>query len=391
MSEIKYADRIATLPTSIFSVMSKMAVDYNAVNLGQGFPDFDGPAWIMEEAFNAMKSGKNQYAPSVGIFSLRSILADTYKKYYGLNWNPDTEITITAGATEALYSAITSTVNPGDEVIMFEPFYDAHQADVILAGGTPVYITLQKPDKYYDSFHFDFGELEKKVSKKTKMLILNNPNNPTGKVFTIDELKFIAKLAAKYDFLVLSDEVYEFLTFDGIKHIPIATLPGMQDRTITISSTGKTFGMTGWKIGYAFARPDITAAINKVHQWTTFAVNTPGQHAMAYAFTRLDEYLPDFRRLYEAKRDFMFDKLKTSPFRAHLPKGSYFMMADIPSAKFSDDIEAATRLVKVYGVATIPPSVFYSDSQEGKSMLRLCFAKKDETLAAGMEKLVKAE
>lgn len=387
MVEYIFAERIATIPTSIFSVMSKMAVDYNAVNLGQGFPDFDGPRWIMEEAFQAMKTGKNQYAPSIGIFSLRSILAETYKNHYNLNWDPDKEITITAGATEALYCAITSIVNPGDEVIMFEPFYDSHQADVVLAGGVPVYVTLHKPDNYHDNFYFDFAELEKKISKKTKMLILNNPNNPTGKVFTVDELKFISKLATKYDFLVLSDEVYEFLTFDGIKHIPIATLPGMQERTITISSTGKTFGMTGWKIGYAFAKPEITAAINKVHQWTTFAVNTPGQHAMAYAFSRLDEYLPDFRRLYESKRDYAFNQLAGSSFKAHLPKGSYFMMVDLPTAKFADDIEAAILLVKNYGVATIPPSVFYSESAEGKTMLRLCFAKKDETLKSGIERL----
>ncbi len=387
MENERFASRIASMPTSIFSVMSKMAVDYNAVNLGQGFPDFDGPLWIMEEAFKAMKSGKNQYAPSIGIFSLRRTLAETYKKIYGLNWDPDREITVTAGATEALYSTITAIVNPGDEVIMFEPFYDAHQADVLLAGGTPVYVTLKKPDNYHDGFHFDFLELEKKVTPKTKLLILNNPDNPTGKVFSIDELMFIARLAIKYDFLVLSDEVYEFLTFDDIKHIPIATIQGMQERTITVSSTGKTFGMTGWKIGYAFARPEITAAINKIHQWTTFAVNTPGQHAMAYAFTQLDDYLPDFRKTYEAKRDFMLSELKKTPFKPHVPKGSYFLMADIPSGRFTDDIDTATQLVKNYGVATIPPSVFYGVADEGKTMLRFCFAKTDATLKAGMDRL----
>lgn len=378
------ANRIKGMGTSIFSTMSRLVFENQAVNLGQGFPDFDGPLWLMEEAFKAMKEGKNQYAPTQGILSLRKAISEMQKYYYGLEWNPESEITITAGATEALYSTFNALVNEGDEVIMFEPFYDSYQADVILAGGIPKFVTLKKPD-----FHFDFDELEKLISNKTKIIVINTPHNPTGKVYTIDELSFIAQLAIKHDLLVFSDEVYEFLTFDNAKHIPIATLPGMKDRTITISSAGKTFSMTGWKIGWAIACENLTIAIRKVHQWTTFAVNTPGQHAIAHAFSRLDDYLPGFRKEYLERRDLLLKELETTSFASHIPKGSYFMMVDIPESANLNDEEIAIELVKNYKIATIPPSVFYGKSDEGKTMLRLCFAKSNVTLIAGAENLRK--
>jgi len=376
------ADRIKSMPTSIFSTMSKLAVEYNAVNLGQGFPDFSGPDWLMDEAYKAMKDGKNQYAPSNGIRSLRKTLSDVAKKYYSLDWNEDTEITITAGATEALYSTITALINPGDEVILFEPFYDSYQADVILAGGIPKYVTLKKPD-----FCFTPEELEQAITEKTKVIIFNNPHNPTGKVFNKNEIEAIAQVAKKNNLLVISDEVYEFLLFDDAVHIPMATLPGMKERTITISSSGKTFGMTGWKIGFAYAVPELTKAIQKVHQWTTFAVNTPGQHAMAYAFSQLDSYLPEFKSLYQRKRDLIYKLILETKFKPHKPRGSYFMMVDIPENTNKNDIEVATELVMNFAIATIPPSVFYSKSDEGKSMLRLCFAKNESTLISGAGKL----
>jgi N-succinyldiaminopimelate aminotransferase len=372
----KFAGRIESMPTSIFATMSKKAVEFNAVNLGQGFPDFDGPEWIKEKAFEAMQQGKNQYAPSPGILSLRQNLAANYKSLYDIEYNPHSEIIVTAGATEALYSTITALIEKGDEVIIFEPFYDAYQANVILAGGTPVYVTLKKPN-----FAYDKEELAKAITPRTKMIIVNNPHNPTGRVFELEELQFIADLAKKHDLFVLSDEVYEFLTFDGAKHIPMASLDGMRDRTISISSTGKTFGLTGWKIGYCASSQEIIKAIQSVHQWVTFAVNTPGQHAMAYAFTQLDSYLPDFRALYEKKMDLLYEAIKDSCFTPYKPKGSYFMMVDIPEGM--NDVDIALELVEKYKVAVIPPSVFYVNSDEGKTMLRLCFAKQDETLAAG--------
>ncbi len=378
------AKRIEGMGTSIFATMSRLAFENKAVNLGQGYPDFDGPEWLMEAAFKAMKEGKNQYAPTQGILSLREAIAGMQKKYFGLDWDTEKEITITAGATEALFSTILSLINEGDEVIMFEPFYDAYQADVILAGGIPKYVTLRKPD-----FSFDFEELEKAITSKTKMLIINTPHNPTGKVFCYEELDFIARMARENNLLIVSDEVYEFLTFDNAKHIPIATLPGMKERTITISSAGKTFSMTGWKIGWAIASEKLTETIRKVHQWTTFAVNTPGQHAIAYAFSRLEEYLPGFRNEYLHRRDLLLNELNTTPFMAHVPKGSYFMMVDIPEAAKMNDEECAIELVKKYKIATIPPSLFYGKSDEGKTMLRRCFAKSDETLIKGAENLRK--
>ena len=376
--------RIANMPTSIFSTMSMLANEHQGVNLGQGFPDFDGPRWIMDECYEAMKSGKNQYAPSAGIFSLRKSISDVYAKYYNHDVDPLDEVTITAGATEALFSTIVALIEPGDEVVMFEPFYDAHQANVVVAGGTPKYVTLHKPD-----FSFDAAELQAAITDKTKMLIINNPHNPSGKVFSLAELQTIADIAIKNDILVLSDEVYEFLTFDDAKHIPMATLPGMQERTITISSTGKTFGMTGWKIGYTVAPKPITDAIRSIHQWTTFAVNTPAQHAMAHAFKNLDTYLPEFRQLYLGKRNLMIQELSKTQFKPFVPLGSYFMFVEIPTINGEDDMECATSLVKRCKVATIPPSVFYGNSDEGKSMLRLCFAKQDSTIIDGIANMAK--
>lgn len=383
MARIFNANRIASMTTSIFASMSKLAYEYKATNLGQGFPDFDGPNWIMDAAYEAMKTGKNQYAPSPGIHSLKLAVQNYHKKYYDLEWSTD-EIIVTAGATEALFSTIMAFIEPGDEVIIFEPFYDSYLADITLAGGTPIAVTLHKPD-----FSFDYDELAKAITDRTKMIIVNTPHNPTGKLFTKEELEYIASLAIKHDLLVLTDEVYEFLTFDGAKHIPMASIEGMKKRTITISSTGKTFGMTGWKIGYAIATEQLATAVQKVHQWTTFAVNTPAQHAMAYAFSRLEEYLPEFRKLYTEKRDLIFNELQKTKFKAFKPKGSYFIMVELPQNVFQDDVDAATRLVKEFGIATIPPSVFYIKSEEGKTMLRLCFAKQNETIIEGIQKLAK--
>ncbi len=375
------AKKLSGIPESIFSTMSRLAFEYKATNLGQGFPDFDGPKWLPDMAYKAMKEGKNQYAPSQGIMSMKQNIAEIEKQYYGLEWNPMTEITVTAGATEGLYCAIHAFIEPGDEVVMFEPFYDAYQADVILAGGVPKYVTLKKPD-----FTFDVEDIKNAISNKTKMIIVNTPHNPTGKMYSKEELEIISKIAIENDLLVLSDEVYEFLTYGEKKHIPTASIQGMKDRTITISSTGKTFGMTGWKIGYICASPEITEAIRGVHQWTTFAVNTPGQHAMAYGFSQMQSYLPSFQKEYKSKRDLMLEELDKTQFKAHAAYGSYFIMVDVPDT-FVDDVDCATKLVKDFGVATIPPSIFYGKSDEGKTMLRLCFAKKDETIIDGIRKM----
>lgn len=378
----KFANRIDKIEPSIFSVMSKYAFEYNAYNLGQGFPDFDGPNWIIESFYKSMKEGKNQYAPSNGILSFRKSISEYYKDFYDLDYDFNSQIMITSGATEALYCSITAIVDEGDEVILFEPFYDSYLADIYLAGGIPKFVTLNKPD-----FSFDIEELNSLITDKTKLIILNNPHNPSGKVYSLNELKEIANVAIKNDLFVISDEVYEFLTFNDSKHIPMATIVGMKDRTITISSTGKTFSFTGWKLGYISTSAEILSQIFKVHQWTVFAVNTPGQHAMAFALSQLNEYLPEFKTFYQAKRDLIINELKSTRFTPHLPDGSYFLLVDIP--KNNTDIDVSMELVKDFKIATIPTSVFYKKSNEGSSLLRLCFAKSDETIINGIKQLAK--
>lgn len=376
------AKRIERIEDSIFGIMSSLAFEHKAVNLGQGFPDFSGPDWIIEAAYQAMKEGKNQYAPPQGIYSLRKIISEVYEKHYNIKFDVEKEITITSGATEALFSTIMSLIDEGDEVVLFEPFYDAYLSDVFLAGGIPKFVTMHKPD-----FGFDFKELEANITNKTKAIIVNNPNNPSGKVFTTDELQFIFEIAEKYNLYIISDEVYEFLTYDNLKHHSILTIDKDRKRSIMISSTGKTFSMTGWKIGWAVANPSLTEGIRKVHQWTTFTINTPGQHAMAYAFTQLDKYLPLFKQEYQERRDFAFSELQKTLFKPHKPFGSYFLMVDIPDSE-KNDIEIAKELTINYKIATIPASPFYAKSNEGTKMLRICFAKTIETLKKGITNLM---
>jgi aspartate/methionine/tyrosine aminotransferase len=376
------AGRIEGLGQSIFSVMTRLAVEFDAVNLGQGFPDFDGPEWLIEEYSRALRSGRNQYAPMQGTAALRKAVARYQREFWSLEWDVEDEITVTAGATEALLSAILALVDPGEEVVLFEPFYDAHLADVRLAGATPRFVTLHAPD-----FRIDAAALEAAITPRTRMLVLNSPHNPTGRVFSKDELSIVAAAAIEHDLLVLSDEVYEFLTYGNARHIPIASLPGMRERTVTVSSTGKTFGMTGWKIGYAMAAGPLSAAIRGVHQFATFAVNTPAQLAMSQALGRLSEYLPAFRAAYQAKRDMLLGGLADTGYKCIEPEGTYFTMMNIPAAVGRGDVELAEHLIREYRVAVIPPSVFYGHSDEGTSMLRLCFAKREETLAEGLRRL----
>jgi aspartate/methionine/tyrosine aminotransferase len=367
--------RIADFKDSIFGVISKLARDHNAVNLGQGFPDFDGPAWIKDLVTKKMAEGHNQYAPFPGSTNLRQEVSNYYKKFYNLNYNPESEITITVGATEAIYVVITALINPGDEVVVLEPFYDSYVASIRMAGGTAVPVTMHAPD-----FTIDKKELEKAITPKTKLLILNNPHNPTGKVWTKQELLDVCDLAIKNDLYLMSDEVYEFLLFDGAKHIPTATLDGMLERTITVSSAGKTFGLTGWKIGWICANEKVTRACRLVHQYITFSVSTPMQEAVAEGLTKLSDYLPGFVELYKGKRDSFYTEMKNLGFDFAIPKGTYFMMVPISKKTDLRDVDFAMKLIKERQVATVPPSAFYLKSTEGEKYLRFCFAKKEETL-----------
>ncbi len=374
--------RIADFKDSIFGVISRLAREHGAVNLGQGFPDFDGPEWLKDIAYKKMQEGHNQYAPFHGTQNLRQEISSYYNKFYDLNYNPDTEVTVTVGATEAIYLVINALINPGDEVVILEPFYDSYVASIKMAGGTPVPVTMHAPD-----FTVDTQELENAITSRTKLLILNNPHNPTGKVWTKEELLSVANLAIKHDLYLMSDEVYEFLVFDGVKHIPTATLEGMFERTITVSSAGKTFGLTGWKIGWICANPKVTHACRLVHQYVTFAVSTPMQEAVAEGLKQLPDYLPGFVSLYEGKRDWFYAEMKKLGFEFALPRGTYFMMVPISKHTSQKDVDYAMTLIKEKKVATVPPSAFYLKSTEGEKFLRFCFAKKEETLKAAIQNL----
>lgn len=367
--------RIADFKDSIFGVISKLAREHNAVNLGQGFPDFDGPGWLKEIANKKMQDGHNQYAPFPGSSFLREEVSNYYKNFYQLKYNPESEITITVGATEAIYVVITALINPGDEVVVLEPFYDSYVASIKMAGGIPVPVTMHAPD-----FIVDKTELQKAITPRTKLLILNNPHNPTGKVWEKEELLEVCDLAIKNDLYLMSDEVYEFLLFDGAKHIPTATLEGMFERTITVSSAGKTFGLTGWKIGWICANEKVTRACRLVHQYVTFSVSTPMQEAVAEGLKKLPDYLPGFVSLYKEKRDFFYQELKKLGFDFKIPRGTYFMMVPVSQKTNLKDVDYALKLISERQVATVPPSAFYLKSTEGEKYLRFCFAKKEETL-----------
>ena len=367
--------RLADFKDSIFGVVSKLAREHNAVNLGQGFPDFDGPEWLKDIAYKKMQEGHNQYAPFPGTPNLRQEISNYYNNYYELKYNPDSQVTVSVGATEAIYLVINSLVNPGDEVIILEPFYDSYLASIKLAGGIPVPVTMHAPD-----FCIDLKELENAISPRTKLLIINNPHNPSGKVWSKEELQSVANLAIKNDLYVLSDEVYEFLLFDGAKHLPIAKLDGMFERTITISSAGKTFGLTGWKIGWICANEKVTTACRLFHQYVTFSVATPLQEAVAEGLKNLPNYLPGFVSLYKGKRDAFYQDMMNLGFDFPITKGTYFMMVPISQKTDLKDVDYALKLIKENKVATVPPSAFYLKSTEGEKYLRFCFAKKDETL-----------
>ena len=376
------ATKLSDFKDSIFGVISRLAREHQAVNLGQGFPDFDGPDFMKDFVTQKMKEGHGQYAPFHGTPTLRTEVSNYYKNFYGLSYDAESQVTVTVGATEAIYLVITALTNPGDEVVVLEPFYDSYVASIKMSGGVAVPVTMHAPD-----FTVDKAELEKAITPRTKMIILNNPHNPSGKVWAREELQMVADLALKHDLYVLSDEVYEFLLFDGAMHIPTATLEGMMERTITVSSAGKTFGLTGWKIGWICANPEISRVCRLVHQYVTFSVSTPMQEAVAEGLKRLPEYLPGFVSLYQGKRDLFYAEMKRLGFEFAIPKGTYFMMVPISKKTNLSDVDYAMKLIKERKVATVPPSAFYLKSTEGSKFLRFCFAKKDETLRQAITNL----
>jgi N-succinyldiaminopimelate aminotransferase len=382
----KPATRVSTFGTTIFAEMTQLAIQHNAINLSQGFPDFDGPAEIKAAAIAAINDSKNQYAISNGQPDLRKGIAAHAKRFYNQEANPDTEITVVSGATEGLFSSIMGVLNPGDEAIIIEPFYDSYAPDVIMAGGVPRYVPLRAPD-----WHLDPDELTRAFNDKTKLIIVNTPHNPTGKVFSQSELQLIADLCLKWNVIAISDEVYEHIIFDNTKHFRLAQLDGMRERTITISSHGKSFSFTGWKIGWCIAPPDLTTAIRRAHQFVTFASGTPFQHAAVNALSLDDEYYAALIRDYQTKRDFLANALSHAGLDVSIPQGTYFIMAGIQPLGFNDDVTFCRHLTQEVGVAAIPPSAFYSDDHKslGKSYARFAFCKKMETLEKAAERLKK--
>ena len=386
------AQRVSTFGTSIFAEMSRLAVEHQAINLGQGFPDFDGPEAVKEAAIAAIRAGDNQYAVSNGQPALRRALGAHSQRFYGQSFDPDTEITVTSGATESTFSAIQGLVNPGDEVIIFEPYYDSYEPDVLMAGGVPRFVPLYAPTPQQPEWHFDPAELDAAFGPATRMLVLNTPHNPTGKIFSGDELAVIAALCVKWDALALCDEVYEHLVYDGQRHQRLAQQPGMAERTVTISSLGKTFGFTGWKVGWTLAQPALTAAVRAAHQWVTFATATPFQSAGAAALALDDEYFQSLARDFQARRDFLLGVLRDMGLRVSVPGGAYFIMADFTPlgiAGVTDDVGFCRWLIENAGVAAIPPSAFYSEAHKplARNWVRFTFCKRQATLEAAAQRL----
>ena len=398
------ASRVASFGTTIFAEMSALAARHGAINLSQGYPDFDGPEAVRLAAVDALNAGHNQYAFTNGQAELRRAIVDHARRFYGQTINPDTEVTVTSGATEAIFSTILGLVNPGDEVIIFEPFYDSYVPDVIMAGGVPRFVPL-RPTKHPErnavkskdaagsndglTWQFDLAELAGAFNDRTRAILVNTPHNPTGKVFSRAELESIAALCQKWDVIAITDEVYEHLVYDGVEHVRLATLPGMAERTVTISSQGKTFSFTGWKVGWAIAPPDLTLGVRRAHQFVTFATATPLQTAAAFALTLDDEYYAAFAADYQRKRDFLASVLREAGLDVSIPGGTYFIMAGIAPLGYDDDVTFCRHLTTEIGVAAIPPTAFYSEPHKpiGRVYARFAFCKKMETLERAAERL----
>jgi methionine transaminase len=374
--------KLPNVGTTIFTIMSKMAEEYNAINLSQGFPDFEVSAELIELINKQMKSGKNQYAPMPGIMPLREIIAEKTNNLYSLKYNPETEITVTAGGTQAIYTAITAIIREDDEVIVFEPSYDCYVPAIELNGGRPIYIQLKQPD-----YAIDWNEVQKAINSRTKMIIINTPHNPTGSILAASDLERLSKITAGSNIVILSDEVYEHILFDGFEHQSVARFPKLAERSFIVSSFGKTFHATGWKVGYCVAPAVLMTEFRKVHQFLVFSVNTPIQYALA-EFLQNENNYKGLEKFYQEKRDYFAKLLKGSKFGLRPANGTYFQLLDYSKISEEKEMAFAEYLTKKIGVASIPVSVFYHKAFDNK-VLRFCFAKSNETLEKAAEKLMK--
>jgi aminotransferase len=383
------SEKASRFTESVIREMTREALKHGAVNLSQGFPDFPAPAEIKEAAMRAIAADVNQYAITWGAREFREAIAEKTKWYLGLDVDPETELTVTCGSTEGMIAAMMATVDPGEEVVIFEPFYENYAPDAILSDARPRYVPLRAPD-----WTFDRDELSRAFNERTKAIIICNPNNPTGKVFTRDELEFIAALCREHDALCFTDEIYEHILYPRedaeIKHISMAGLEGMRERTVIVNSMSKTYSVTGWRVGYCIAPPAITSAIRKVHDFLTVGAAAPLQAAGALALRLPPAYYEHLQTDYIARRDLLLPILEEAGFRIFRPDGAYYVMTDISAFGFANDVEFTRHLIRQVGVACVPGSSFYSNpAADGAQQVRFCFCKKDETLHAAAERLQK--
>jgi aspartate/methionine/tyrosine aminotransferase len=348
---------------------------HGAVNLAQGFPDFAAPEFVKRAAIEGITADVNQYANTWGSAKLRKAIAEKYRATYGLEYDPETEITVCCGATEGMIASLMATTNPGDEVVVFEPFYENYRPDALLCGAVSRLVRLRPPH-----WTFDPSELRAAFSSRTKAIIVNSPNNPTGRVFTHEELSTIAALAQEFDALVLTDDIYEYILYDGAVHVPMASLPGMRERTLMVNSMSKTYSVTGWRIGWVMAPAGIADGVRKVHDFLTVGAAAPLQEAGAVALGSPQSYYDDLGRTYSAKRDLLLGQLQAAGLRCYRPQGAYYILCDISGFGFPDDIAFTQHLIESIGVACVPGSSFFSDVAAGKQLIRFCFCKREETL-----------
>jgi aspartate/methionine/tyrosine aminotransferase len=378
------SQRISKFGESVIREMTRLAMRQGALNLAQGFPDFPAPAILKQAAADAVAADINQYAITWGAKPFRDAIAAKYLRTYGMEFDPEREITVCCGATEGMVASMLAVLDPGDEVVLFEPFYENYGPDTQLCGAKPNYVTLHEPD-----WSFDPDELRRAFTPRTKAIVLNTPNNPTGKVFTRTELQTIAALCQEFDALAITDEIYEHILYDGAVHIPIASLPGMRERSILVNSMSKTYSVTGWRVGWVLAPPDLTDSIRKVHDFLTVGAAAPLQQAGTVALGLGDDYYRDLAASYAGRRDHLMTSLETAGLRCFRPGGAYYIMTDVSGLGFRNDVDCVRHLIENLGVAAVPGSSFYAHSERGASQVRFCFCKKYETLEEARTRLLK--
>src|ERR671919_2468203 len=382
MPNVRPSRRTESFTESVIREMTRLAMEHDAINLAQGFPDFPAPKEVKQAAKDAIDADLNQYPITWGEPELRGAIGAHYERRYGMHVDPLTQLCVTCGSTEAMISSLLGVIDPGDEVVIFEPYYENYGPDTILSGAVPRYVSLRAPD-----WTFDEMELANAFGPRTRGIVVNTPNNPTGKVFTREELERIAALCQKWDVIAFTDEIYEHIVYDGAQHVPIATIPGMEDRTVTISALSKTYSVTGWRVGWAVAPPALVAGIRTVHDFLTVGAPTPLQHAGVTALRLPESYYARIAEEYAERRATILEILTETGFRPQIPKGAYYVMADVTHLGFGSDVETALRLVRDVGVAVVPGSSFFSRPELGRHVARFSFCKRLETLRAAGERL----